>query len=360
MEHANFHSNEKLLPDISSYVLEESFEREEVNESSGRNTPLPKILNITPISNTTTNISLSTIKNTKNNFFTLTQGNTLIKLGQILLNNLDGVEINETYKENNNNNLNDGLIFKLNKVVFETQDPNYFYLSKKSNYGIIKCNVITTYFVDNYVFSHFTNFSEIEETSNGNYLFLQSKKKSRKMFTIDPDFITKFNSRSTYDEDKFSDFLNGVNINFVSEEYGKITQKYKYLKIKSLTLIIFLILLISIISILAFGFDFFMTLNSESICVLVFIFTLIILFLLLGFTLRYVLYICIYYNNMEFYEKLQFHISKAKEVEQYFADWNKDYFINKGLIVSTPVNLDYILINFNAMEEIELANHEIE
>ena len=43
------------------------------------------------------------------------------------------------------------------KVIIEKKRPKSFFLSKNRNYGMIKCDNIMTYFVDNFMFSQLTS-----------------------------------------------------------------------------------------------------------------------------------------------------------------------------------------------------------
>lgn len=52
---------------------------------------------------------------------------------------------------------------EIETITVKKNKPETFFLSKMRDFCKIKCNVITTYFVDNVVFSQFTNPKSIKE-----------------------------------------------------------------------------------------------------------------------------------------------------------------------------------------------------
>jgi hypothetical protein len=338
-QNSKYNKEERLLPEISNYNFagEDSinFTKEDFGEFS-----------VDIKTRTVCNMSVSSIMNSRSHYFgTISKhGNSIAKLHQMM--------------ENNENNYESKLIFNKNSP------PDSIYKSKYNNYHIIKCNLITTIFVDNFIFSLFTNPSQVEKI---NCLFLENKNLN---FKVNEEFLNILkNKKFSLDYAKNIEFIAGVNDMFNTSDYIQINSDFYRKKLKNIiycVLVSFIFLLLGFVN---FKYNFFLLnetddddtipTSSNKFKWILFSIVSLVLVLLFFLIIRFIFKIVIKLKDKKQYELLKYHVKQFNNLEEYFQTWNVNYFLQNEVYVTSPATLDYIQFNFHPFQEIELQHHEL-
>jgi hypothetical protein len=295
------------------------------------------------------NMSISTITNTRINFLSDSSAQ----------NNAESLQKLQSLMP---------IIFRYNsslqKVVFSKKPPTAFYVSKHRDLCAIKCEVITTYFVKNATFSIFSNPHGIEENEIVKVKILNSRPENENspihkfwISDLEDDVILM-----NLDQNKFFQFFEEVNFYFSSPEIRKIEQRTRKQKFIYYTLTVFLMILLILVIILSFFYDLFVKPDNSSsfqfwiiIVIVMFIAIILIYLALRSFLMAYV-----YTTEVHRFDTLSHYIKNYPTVQKTFDKWNINLFLLSGIIVSTPVSLDYIIFNFEPDKDIVLDHHEMD
>jgi hypothetical protein len=379
--------SEKLIPDMTSYQeFEEnasfSIEREIIEFSS----PEREILNATVCDPAATskesniymgkflpigNMSISTIKNHITNITmnfisdSTQQNNSLKKLNSMIVlekvifkMHRGGQELIEREEEKKT--------LTLKKITYKRKKPFNYFLSKYRSYCIVKCEVITTFFVDNYVWSMFTNPKQRENDENISCRYLIINKETFEFevnsFTVDNLDLDDNLVKKPIDRTKFMEFMQGINQVFRKNEFFEILENFKNKRLIYLLLCLVLFIIMISLTVFAFMNNFFAPANDpEDISVLwmcIIFFSVALAALILLF-IKFLYSAIVETSQIKQYRILEFHVKNFNEIENYFEKWNVDLWIPNGIYVSCPVTLEYIQFSLDPFRDIELQHHEI-
>jgi hypothetical protein len=337
---------EKFLPDISTYHLEEN----SINLNQDFKDDLYSISK-----NDTKHqrfricsMSVSSIKKTISHFMSTSNraNNSIIQLNNMFYVESDKEKEKRVY----------------NKVIYDRKRPISYFLSKENNFGIIKCENITTYFVDSFMFSQFTSPKNIEKDSQVNCMFLV-KDKEKNLFILDQDSMAQLNYRAKKDlqRDRVSEFIHELNFIMNESKYLEILKKFKCSKINYSLICFFLLFVIISLFIVGLKYDFFL---PEEIQIkwsyVYYVILLVCEFFLIYFFFKLILHTFFIIENIRLYEILKYHLDRFDFVEKFFTEWNMKYFIDEGIFLTAPATIDYLQFNFSPEQEIELEHHDID
>jgi hypothetical protein len=287
------------------------------------------------------NMSLSTIRNTRSQYNS--DYSTLKKIDNILQPQPENVL--KRYASSK-------------KTTFKRKHPLKIFVSKKLHYLYIRCEIITTYFINSYVFSLFTDPKEIENSKEVNCKFLLSSTKDK-----NPKY-DRFNYNDinfdNLDVLKLTQFIKELNSFFHSPGYVNIFRKNykrKVIYYSIFTLMIISFILIIVISCVEGLFD--KATGREYNFWLIVIAIFILEAILLYSSIRLFFYAFSVLNEIRKYEIFLFHLKDYHNIEAFFAKWNFEFFLLNGVFVTCPLNLEYIQFNFDPSNEIVLEHHDV-
>lgn len=262
-------------------------------------------------------------------------------------------------------------IINFKKITYKRKKPTNYFLSKYSSYCIIKCEIITTFFLDNYVWSIFSNPKLKEKDSNMRVRFVILNKKNMQ-FEVDEHTVDNLELddnllQKNIDRGKFKEFILGVEKFFTKPDFLLILKNNKRKKVVNLSkcfLCLILMVCIIIFSIMDKIFNYAVSEPSVAdednsnfwLKILFFILFIGILILLI---VKYLYCAIVEVAQLKLSQILDYHVKNFKNVEEYFENWNVEFWIPHGISVGCPVSLDYIQFNLDPFIDIELQHHEI-
>lgn len=346
LKNTKTNSTENFLPDISTYHLEENSInlnqdfKEELYCISKNDTKHQRFR--------ICSMSVSSIKKTISHFMSTSQraNNSIFQLNKMLYVEPD--------KEK------DKKVFNI--VIFDKKKPYSYFLSKESNFGVIKCENITTFFVDKFMFSQFTSPKNIEKDNRVNCMFLE-KDREKNLFFLDKDSMAELNFKSKKDlqRDRVSEFIHELNFLMNESNYLVVLKKFQCKKINYSLVCFFLLFIIISLFIVGIKYDFFL---PEEIQIkwsyVYYVILLICEFLLIYYFFKLFFHTFFVIENIRLYEIQKYHLDKFEFVEKFFTEWNMKYFIDEGIFLTAPPTIDYLQFNFNPEQEIELEHHDID
>jgi hypothetical protein len=322
-------------------------------------------MSLSSIKNYITNNSINIYSETTQNNNSLKKLNSMIVLEKVKLKMQRG-DINLAQEQNiieEEEEKIKQLSFK--KITYKRKKPIYYFLSKYRSYCIIKCELITTFFLDNYVWSIFTNpkLKEKDGKICCKYVVLNKKKLEFEIdeYTIDNLDLDDNLVQKKIDRFKFKEFIIGVNQIFRKQEFLNILKKFKKKKILGLSKCCVCFVIMKCIIFFSIINHFFKSSEGED--------NNIFWFKILGFILFIAVIILLFIKNlysalvetsqMKKFEVLEFHVKNFNNIEEYFEKWNIEFWIPSGICISCPVSLDYIQFSLDPFIDIELQHHEI-
>jgi hypothetical protein len=336
--------------DQSQFSLQEE-ERDKVEaikfEVSTSNIPSdksrPQIIN---------NMSLSSIRNTRTNFLSDSSANFNISSLKKIDSKMSPLA-------------NYSRLDSTQKIIFQREAPTAFFVSKYREFCAIKCNIITTYFIQNFIFSLFTNPKSIEkfEGCRMKFFLANVNAKEHEDFFNSHEIIFGENIiQPSLDQKILHSFICEVNSFFKDPEFIKIHQAIKKKKlifyILTLVLTIAFILIIS----LSAAFGVFQSDDGENptkywiVIIIIFAVEAILLYVIL----RAFLFAFVITNEILRYDILNYHLKNFHNIEATFLKWNEQFFLKNNIFVSCPVNLEYLQFNLEPTKEVVLEHHELE
>jgi hypothetical protein len=237
------------------------------------------------------------------------------------------------------------------RILIHKDEPNYFTNSSIKSYSIIQCPKITTYYVDNYIFSNFTNPSAIQKFYDFKSFFIHQKDR---LFNV-ADFIGN-EITGKFDFNVLNTFLVGLNNLLNSSRVVEIVTKYKRKSLINILLIhlVLLVMVLTFILVFIYDFEILQALKINYLILFLVMFLLLLLFVSLLVRLFFQVFSI---PQSRDYIILQYRLESLSTLKDYIDSWNRTVFLPKFTLISVPVNLKYIHVLLEPIE-ILLEHHE--
>jgi hypothetical protein len=229
------------------------------------------------------------------------------------------------------------------------------YQHKTKPFAFKSCKNITTYFIDLYIFSVYTNPKVVTEEYGIPSIFITPTVLGFNLNNIPEDFICL--DRSTLVE-----FIGGINKLYLDEGTIEIQRKYRRRKIfglaivaSSLVVAVLLIVLGVVFHGLVFG-GFYNNILGFWIKMVIFV-VIIALMIYLSFrNFRQV-----YYKQppLKEYNILSSRVHTYLKLEEYMEIWNKFIFLPRKVFVTIPLNFQYLHIMLDISKEVKFEHHNL-
>jgi hypothetical protein len=252
----------------------------------------------------------------------------------------------------------DGATIKKNskgkrRILILKDEPTYKFKSNTKPYSIIQCKKLTTYYIDNHIFSNFTTPENVDNCYNFKSLFLYPKPDG---FDI-CDFIV--NQRvADIDLEVLKIFLVGLNSlynnKYITILRLKYNRKFQYYVILALIDIFIMFGIFAFIFIYDTEIIEILNINFLILFLIMFMFLLIFAAILIRLFLKGLLAL----PHSRDYYILQYRLQTLTQLENYVNSWNKTVFLQKNMLISIPVNYKYIHILLEPVELL-LEHHGI-
>jgi hypothetical protein len=240
-------------------------------------------------------------------------------------------------------------------LIIEIEKPIKTYINTYKHLIIIKCNRVTTYYVNNYVFSALTNPERFEADFKIPNLVFKPRLKTG--FSINDTTCTQLSSK--FDPNVIRKFFESVNAFMLSKSNQEVKEHNNNARRYYLITGLVLFALFAGLTISAFIFDD-VIFDSDGVGLWV----KIILFLLLLIVLFYFIlrnFFNAFYVQGELlkFNLLEDRVKIYPDVNECLEIWNKFVFLPEKIYVVIPVSFDYMQFIFDATKEIKIENHVI-
>ena len=240
------------------------------------------------------------------------------------------------------------------EMTFSDENNITTQILKSKYFGICSNEMITTYLINLFIFSEFTNPKNIEKNENVNVYYVLKNKVLDKFYFNSKDVLKHLNLSSDK-ENKIKQFFFEMNSYFKNNEYIELkNQNEKYRKLIKVLLII--IIIIFILSFIIFLLFFLQKNNNREIIIGIYIVWLIII----GFFLYIIINKLITEELFFTYQYILYMISKNDEINKIIDKWNKSDFESMRIHVSVPISLNYIQFNLDPFQNIEIKHINME
>lgn len=238
-------------------------------------------------------------------------------------------------------------------ITYETisvNDGQRIGISKK-HFEINKSSIVTTFKINDVLYSQFTNPKEIQNDRRVRVFILERNLNDDK-FIYDINDILSVLSMGNDNEKNVNDFLTGINHFFDDNDYPKIKSKNYWNKLFILvSIIIFILIVICIISYITYTiivstFTTMTILSSSSVVVLFILLSLYQINLLRNFHI-YSMFNIIYYMMLNYDAHMK-----------YIESWNRSIFFSNRIKVSIPITIGYILFNLDPYQDIQIKHND--
>ena len=243
------------------------------------------------------------------------------------------------------------------QFVYECSGINNVEILETRRFCFVQNEKITTYLVNLYIFSEFTDLNEIENDDRIKVFFIRRNIKS-KTFIPETEKILNNLNLSLDKKSEFNNFIDGINKFFEDPEFLQIKVKNKKFKIRIygtvIILFLLLILMLCVIAKLAF-MNSLQIFNKLSLIFLSSCLSIIfIYFLIKQFSKLNHLKLFSIYNNLEYF------LLNSNRIYDYIENWNRNFFENNKIRVSVPISVSYIMFNLNPYQQIEIQHLDID
>jgi hypothetical protein len=252
-------------------------------------------------------------------------------------------EVNHSYSE------------EIQVVEIQKSVPIYTYINSYNPFIIIKCNRITTYYVDNYMFSLLTHPEQFEEEYGIRSVIIKHR---NKQFSLNDDVRLRLGDK--IDISTFEEFINRVS-NIYKGEAHRTTEKLHFKRIMIYVLIsgCFLILVVFML-VMAFVFDQLLFDYDEGLGFWIkLVLFVLLLILLLYFCIRNLINALYVEPQIRKFNRLMNMVQSYPQLQDFLETWNKYVFVPKGLYVYIPLNIKYIHVILDLGKEIKFQNHAV-
>ena len=270
-------------------------------------------------------------------------------------------EINKEIEKNNSELFKKKFEIPLNKkqsssgrisreMTFSDENKITTQILKSKFFGISSNEIITTYLINLFTFSEFTNPKNIEKNENVNVFYVEKNKVLDKFYYNAKDILSHLNL-SSEKENKINEFFFEINSFFKNNDYITLKNQNENYK-KFIKILLIIIIFIFILSFILFII---LLVNSENIKVILIGFY-IVFFVIIGFFAYNFVNRYINMNLYFIYQYIFYMISKNNEINKVIDKWNKSDFESMRIHVSVPISLNYIQFNLDPFQNIEIKN----
>jgi hypothetical protein len=223
------------------------------------------------------------------------------------------------------------------------------YIHESKPYAFKKCKNITTYFVNLYLFSVYTDPIAVSKAYNMPSIFLTPHANGFDHANLVQDFGL---DRSTIRE-----FFDGINKMYLDEHIVAIDKSYQKKKSLGLFLLISSTFLVVLLVVLGFAFhDLCFSTDHWGFWIKLAMF-IFINFLLIYIFLRNVKDLIYIQPELKKYNVLSWRVQSYPMLEEYIEIWNKYIFIPRKVFVTVPPNYQYIHFLLDITTEVKLEHH---
>lgn len=240
------------------------------------------------------------------------------------------------------------------QVTIPKEMPTLKFVSIYKPLLVVKCNRITTCYIDNYIFSLFSHPKDTENIEDIR-LFVMSPSNCN----YDVNDLLKNEEIAKIDNESLAEFLKWINKRLNNTEFLHLLKKHNKKSTKNLivfiSLIAFLLFLLIILFIL--GMQFFEM--STARFWVTFAISFIIIFIFGFYCVKYYLKNRRKYKELKLYNTIKHRLGSFEEIEDYLEVWNVNVFVPNGIFVTCPVTLEYLQFSLDVSKELLLEHHEI-
>jgi hypothetical protein len=245
--------------------------------------------------------------------------------------------------------------FSVQVVEINTETPSNIYINNYKPLCIIKCNKVTTYFIDQYIFSVLTNPYDFEREYQIPSIFIEPGKKG---FAVED--LTNSIIAERLEADVINKFTFCVNELYNDTEMNYIQKRLRKRKVRSLVICITAGFIILAMVLFAIVFNELLFDDDQGTgfwikLIFFFIFLVILVYLLV----RNLIYMAFVYPQLEKYEILSHRATVVDTLQECLETWNRYVFIPKNLFVTIPLNFQYLHVILDLTKEIRIQNHSI-
>ena len=250
----------------------------------------------------------------------------------------------------NENKFNNSKISRT--ITFETVLANEVERQgiRGKKFEIAKSSVVTTYVINDMMYSQFTNPNDIQSDRRVRVFILERDANDDK-FIYDINDILSTLCMESENAKNVNDFLTGMNKFFDDSTYLQIKNKNHRNKLLLLiSIIFFLFIVISTISYITYT----IFVSSFTTMSLLSSSTLILLFIFLS------LYQYNSLKNIHIYSTfniVSYMVMNYSTYVNYVESWNRSIFFSNRIRVSIPLTIDYILFNLDPYQYIKIKHN---
>jgi hypothetical protein len=238
-------------------------------------------------------------------------------------------------------------------VVIKKRNPIRVYQHTNRPLAIVKCQNITTYFIDLYVFSLYTDPVKILHDHNVPSVIVKPGKNGFDSHALLGQVGLQL------DKPTIMEFVNNINKMYKSDRIVTLDERFAKRRLLGLFITLSSLALIIALIILCINFnDVFFSTEDMGFWLKLALF--IIVLLLLGyFCLKNFLNVFKVLPRNKEYNELSIRVTVYPELEDFLETWNKFIFIPKKLFVTVPPNFEYIHFLLDISNEVKLEHHTV-
>ena len=250
----------------------------------------------------------------------------------------------------NDNQFNNSKISRA--ITFETVLANEVQRQgiRRKKFEIAKSSIVTTYVINDMMYSQFTNPKDIQSDQRVRVFILERDTNDDKLIYDINDILSTLCMESE-NAKNVNDFLTGMNNFFNDNSYLQIKNKNHRNKLFLLiSIIFFLFIVISTVSYITYT----IFVSSFTTMSLLSSSTLIVLFILLS------LYQYNSLKNIHIYSTfniISYMVMNYATYVNYVESWNRSIFLSNRIRVSIPLTIDYILFNLDLYQDIKIKHN---
>ena len=243
------------------------------------------------------------------------------------------------------------------KFIYESNGKPEVSILESKKFCLMKNKEIMTYLVNLFIFSEFLNLNEIEKDERIKVIFIKRDHNNKKFLPVTDTILNQLNI-NIEQKPEFDNFINGIN-GFLEEkkfvDIEKDLKKFKFYTYGATVGLIIVLLTIGYILYFVLTYDNFgkysrMLYSITIVCLA----SVVIFFLIQHIIKAKKIKLFVIYNIMEYL------LLNNNEISEFIEAWNKKFFENNKVRVSVPVSLNYIMINLNPYQEIEIKHLNID
>jgi hypothetical protein len=242
------------------------------------------------------------------------------------------------------------------QIEVSLEEPYETHFSDHNPLIIIRCKKVTTYYVDNYMFSVLTHPESFEQDFGVPSVFIKPRCNGYNIKDFSSTIIGE-----RLDTPTLNRFVENLNEIYITEEIKEISELHvkkvaRHLIISAVFLVVAILLFV-----LAFTIDdlLFKTDGGVAEFWIKLVFFLLILLLILYFFFKYMNRALIVEPQNKRFNVLNSRVENYENIQDYLDNWNKYIFLEKKFYVSIPLNFEYVHVVLDITKDVRIKNHNL-